>query len=59
MNKTSDILDIVRVKGINVSDHSLAIKFGVKYHAALGGAGKATLSDKQLAAINEFVNRMI
>jgi len=59
MNKTKDIDAIVKARGINVSKESLAVKFGPKYHATFGGAGKAVLSEKQTAVVGEFVKKVV
>ncbi len=59
MNKTKDINAIVKTRGISVSKESLAVKFGPKYHATFGGAGKAVLSEKQTAVVGEFVKKVV
>jgi len=59
MNKTKDIDAIVKARGINVSKESLAIKFGPKYHATFGGAGKAVLNEKQTNVVGEFVKKVL
>jgi len=59
MDKTNDILETVKGKGIEVSKFSLPIKFLLKGHQALGQAGKAELSEKQRLELDKFVRENI
>ncbi|MDR3344694.1 MAG: hypothetical protein LBT21_03770 [Oscillospiraceae bacterium] len=58
MDKTKDILEAAKAKGIPVCEETLAVKFLLKGHAFFGQAGKAKLNDNQIAAINEFAAKI-
>ncbi|MHB8061731.1 MAG: flavodoxin family protein [Ruminiclostridium sp.] len=60
MDKTKDIQTIVKKNGISVSTETLAVKLGVKnHHAWIGRKGAIELTDKQVSAINGFVENCL
>ena len=59
MSGTGKITAIIRVRGINVCEETLPIKVLLRNHAALGGKGFITLSEKHLQSIEDFVKRVI
>jgi flavodoxin len=59
MDKTKNILSIIRTKNINVKEDTLGLKLGIKNHSALGGKGTVKLNEKQINIIKEFVNKII
>ena len=59
MDKTGRIADIVKSKGIPMHEETLPVKVLLRNHAALGGKGFITLSDKHLQAIEGFTKRMM
>ena len=59
MNKTGTIADIVKAQGIRVREETLPLKFALRNHATFGGKGNFTLSDKEIQAIELFVQKMM
>lgn len=59
MNRANEIVNIAKEKGINVHNETLPVKVGMHNHAWFGGKGSIKLTDKQLNAVNEFVNKVI
>jgi flavodoxin len=60
MDKTKSITEIAAKKGIAVTTVRLAVRFGLKNHTAFGESKEpVSLTDTQLAAVNEFVGKVI
>jgi flavodoxin len=59
MNKAGTIASIVQARGIRVREETLPVKVMLRNHAALGGKGKFTLSDKENDAITGFVRKLV
>jgi flavodoxin len=59
MDKTKNILSIMKTKKINAKEDTLGLTFDVKSHSALGGEGNIKLNEKQINKIKEFVNKLI
>ena len=59
MNKTGTIASVVKARGIRVREETLPVKVMLRNHAALGGKGNFTLSDKETATITSFVKNLI
>ena len=59
MNKTGTIASIVKARGIRVREETLPVKVMLRNHAALGGKGNFTLTDKELHAIENFVKQIM
>ena len=59
MSKTDKIIEIAKRKGINVCDKTLPVKMGTHNYHLFGGKGEATLSDKKISLINDFVKETI
>jgi len=59
MNKTGTITDIVKARGIRVREEVLPLKFALRNHATFGGKGNFALSDKEIQAIEIFVQKIM
>jgi len=59
MNKTGTIASIVQACGIPVREEALPVKVMLRNHAALGGKGDFTLTDKEIDKITGFVKKLI
>ena len=59
MSMTDKIVEIVKGNGINACDKTLPIKMGVQNYHLFGGKGEATLSEKKISLINNFVKEII
>jgi len=59
MNKTGTITSIVQARGIPVREEMLPVKVMLRNHAALGGKGDFTLSDKEIGKITGFVRKLV
>lgn len=57
MDKTMDILKIVRTRGIGICDETLSIKFLAKNHVWFSNKGYVNLTDKQILAVKNFARK--
>lgn len=59
MDGAKRIASIVKEKGIPVHVETLPMKLGVRNHGTFVHKGFVDLTDKELAAVNDFVKRVI
>lgn len=59
MDGAKRIVSIIKEKGILVHDETLPMKLGVRNHGTFVHKGHIDLTDKELAAVNDFVKKVI